>query len=432
MAIISATRVVAPRLAAVAGTAAVVAPYGSCTYAQAFARQGWRTVAVELDAGQGPSALGEARAAGAYADAVVHRESLRRTVKALRGLGVSAVVAGSAAGIELTERIAWQLGLPGGDPVASRLRYDRGAQAAALARAGIPAPRGIRTASLADALAWAETCRLPAGYTLSPAVAGVPVEPLACDREPEIEAAWPAMSRAASRHSGSGHLVLTERLSTRRFVVNSVSRPGAGGRSDHRITDVWAETHASGGAPDRTDLLSRHEPLTRSLSTYMQRALGALGVVCGPVTARVAHGEGRGPLLMSALAAPGMSFADEALCLATGQDRVTDVLDPWLPPVPARPVPAPAGHRVVRVHLRPAAGGGLDPRLGRVLRRLPTVVAVGDSLRPHDPVSGPAPCAEAVLSSTDAEAVEADYRVIRALEGKGLGHPSEVVPCRGP
>ncbi|MGW4568713.1 hypothetical protein ACWEN3_42335, partial [Streptomyces sp. NPDC004561] len=285
---------------------------------------------------------------------------------------------------------------------------------AALRRAGIPAPRGIRTGDLAEALAWAETSRLP-GYLLAPAAAGLPVEPVVCDGEPQISAAWARMGRAAERHCGDAHLVLTELLSPGRFVVNSVSRPGADGRTDHSITDVWAETRAADRSPDRTDLMGRHQPLTVDLSMYMLRVLDALGVLRGPVTARLAYEQGRGSLLVSALAVPGLSPAEEALHGATGSDRALDPMDIWEPPSPVRRLPVPAGHRIVRVHLHSGAGGAVDPALGRVLRRLPTVVSVGEDRR----APGTARCAEAVLSSTDPEAVEADYRVIRALEREG-------------
>lgn len=408
--------VVARRFCATVSTAAVVAPYGSC-YAESFARRGWRTVAVELDPRHRPPALEGARAAGAYADTVEHRGPLRRTVKALGERGVSAVVAGSPAGVELAERIARQLGIPAGDPQTSRLRYDRGAQAAALTRAGIPAPHSIRTTSLVEALDWAESCPLP-GYMLAPAVAGTPVDPVACRNGLQISAAWHPLRQAAARHSGDAHLVLTEQLSARQFVVNSVSLPGMRGQSDHVITDAWAETRTSDGRLDRTDLLNRHELLTRGLSMHMLRVLDALGVVCGPVTARLSYGDDQGPRLISALATPGLSLADEALRLATGRDRVTDALDAWTYPPPAHR-PAPTRHRVVRVHLEPGSTGGIDPQLGQILRQLATVVAASEDLQLPATGTERSTNTEVVLSSTDPEAIEADYRVIRALERNG-------------
>ncbi|MFF4395037.1 hypothetical protein [Streptomyces sp. NPDC001480] len=436
MATASAAPVVAPPFDAFAGTVAIVAPCGSSVLAEACARQGRRTVAVEPGADRRPPTPVPARRAGACTDSVEHRGSLRQTVKVLRGLGVTAVVAGSAAGVGLAERIAWHLGLPQGDPETSPLRYDRGLQAAALARAGIPAPRGIRSAHPAEALAWAEACRLP-GCLPAPAAAEVPVQPVDRDGTRRIGNAWPAVERAAARYSGDAHLVLTERLPAPQFVVNSVSRPGADGRTEHVVTDVWAETRSRDRAVVRTDLLLHHEPLTRVLSAYMRRVLDALGVMRGPVTARVAHDDSRGPLLVSALAVPGISLADEALRGATGYDRLTDVLgvlDAWGPPLPARSVPGPAGHRVVRFHLHRRGGDAVDPHLGRIVRRLPTVDSVSADLLGQAPVTGMTQCAEIVLSGDDPEAVEADCRIIRALARGSLHggarpmvvHPSAV------
>lgn len=413
MAISSTAFEVSTRCAATTDTAAVVAPGSGCGYAAAFARRGWRPVAVDLAPRLRPPALARLKTYDLYAHRVEHHGSLRQTVKALRALGVSAVVAGSAAGIGLAERIAWQLDLPGADPAASLLRHDRGTQAAALARAGIAAPRGVRTMSLADALKWAEDHPLP-GYLLAPAAVEVPVAPVTCEYELQISAAWTAMCRAAARHSGNAHLVLAERLPGCQYVVNSVTRL-VDGHPDHVVTDVWAETRTAGGRLVRTDLLDRHQLLTRVLSMYVLRVLDTLGMVCGPVSSRVVYSEGRGPVLVSALAVPGTSPGDAALRAATGRDRFADAVDAVISPLPAQPVRIPTGHRIVRVHLHPGNSGRIDPWVARSLRRLPTVVAVGADPQPDPPAAARAG-GEIVLSSSDPEAVEADYRTIRALE----------------
>ncbi|MFF7467396.1 hypothetical protein [Streptomyces sp. NPDC008092] len=312
-------------------TAAVVAPYeeGGGTYQRAFARHGWRTVAVLPEHRLRPPAYRNAAPPAGYGDTVVHR-GLRQTVKALRALGVSAVVAGGTGGIELAERIAWQLGLPGADPASSPLRYDRGAQAARLARLGIPAPRSIRTACPADAAAWARS-HPAAGYLLAPAAAGIPVDAVECADEGRINTAWPALWHAAARHSGSPHLVLTELPGRRRYTVDTVTRPGPDGRPEHVVTGLRADAPAGPHPPGG--------PSARALAGYTNRVLDALGVVCGPATVRLASGDdgaaGRGPLLICALAAPVMTRADEAPGPVTGRLRAVGV--PGLRPAPAVP-----------------------------------------------------------------------------------------------
>jgi hypothetical protein len=413
-------------LPAAAGTVAVVVPDGGCRYATAIIRQGWRPVAVDLAPRLRPLALAAPTTPGPYAHRVEHRGSLARTVKSLRALGVSAVVAGSAAGIALAERIAEQLQLAGADPAASLLRHDRGAQAAALEQAGVPALASVRTKSLAEALTWAENHPLPA-YVLAPAAAGVAVEPVVCDSDLQISAAWPAMRREAARHSGDEHLVVAEYLPGRRYIVNSVSRAALDGQTDHVVTDVWTETRTPSGRLARTDLLSRHQLLTRALHMYMLRALDALGVVRGPVTSRIAYAPDRGPVLLSALAVPATSAADRALREATGHDRLAEALEAVIPPAPGQLVPAPTGHRVVRVHLHPRHSGRIDPLIARILRGLPTVAAVSEDLQaivPAAPVVG----TEVVLSSSELDAIEGDYRAIRALERECLYLPAVDAP----
>ncbi|MFK0154262.1 hypothetical protein ACIQVK_19580 [Streptomyces sp. NPDC090493] len=411
MSSISATAAAVPRVDAAAGTAAVVAPYdGGGPYLQGFTQLGWRTVAVLPEPRLRPLAYQATVAPAGYTGTVVHR-LLRHTVKALRAIGVSVVVVGSAAGIELAERIAWHLGLPGADPASSPLRYDRGVQAGVLSRAGIPTVRGIRTTSLADAVAWTQRFPLP-GYRLGPAVAGSPVAGAVCTSDLQISAAWPAMRRAAAGYTGSAHLLLTEQHSPRQYTLHSTTRPGQDGRPEHLITDAWAEIRTSSGQLDRTDLLPHHGLLTRTLSLYAMRALDALGVMCGPATARLAYGvddgASDGPLVLSVLTAPVVTPADEALRRARGRDRAADAVAPWIP-APAAPVPAPAPQHIVRVHLR--NGDVLSAWTARRLRSLPTVVAISER---HIP--GMSPGAEAVLSSGDLRAIEQDYRAIRALD----------------
>ncbi|MFJ8158381.1 hypothetical protein [Streptomyces sp. NPDC094468] len=391
--------------AAVPGTAAVIAPYDDSPYPRAFAGHGWLTTAVMPEARLRPLAYQAAPAPSGFRHTLVHR-TVRHSVQVLRTMGVAAVVAGSPAGIELAERIAWHLQLPGADPASSPLRFDRGRQAELLSRSGMPALRGIRTTSLADAVAWASARRLP-GYLLGPAVSGSPVRPIACTSDLQISAAWPAMRRAAAGYTGSQYLVLTERHSTQ-YTVHSATRPGPDGQPQHVITDTWVDSRTADGQVARTDLLAAGGLLARTLSLRTRQALDALGVTAGPATTRLAYGidegAGEGPLVVSVLAALDANPADGALRTATGRDRVADVLDAWVPS-PGALVQTPGGQHIVRVRL--PHGLVLDPATVHVVRNLPTVAAVSAD---HEGT-------EVVLSSRNRRAIEADYQAIRALNG---------------
>ncbi|MFD5537882.1 hypothetical protein ACFWIJ_08520 [Streptomyces sp. NPDC127079] len=308
-----------------ARTVAVIAPYDAGNaYPLAFARHGWRTVAVVPEHRLRPPAYRNAAVAAGYTGTVVHR-GVRQTVKALRALGVSAVVAAGAGGVEPAERIAWQLGLPGADPVSSPLRYDRGAQAARLSRLGIPALRGVRATSPATAVAWVRACPLP-GYLLAPATAGTPVEPVECADALQVVAAWQAVRDAAVRYSGSPDLVLTERPPPGRFTVRTVTRPGPDGRPEHVVTALRARPPSCRTAQvpsSRTVQLLRHRTA---------RVLDALGVVCGPATTRFALGADDEPLLVDSLAAGSAPHVP----LSPGQSMTE-----WPPPATARPADVP-------------------------------------------------------------------------------------------
>ncbi|MEU2332608.1 hypothetical protein ABZ608_03170 [Streptomyces sp. NPDC013172] len=337
------------------GTVAVIAPYDpGDAYPLVYARHGWRTVAVVPEHRLRPPAYRNATVATGYTGTVVHR-GVRQTVKALRALGVSAVVAGGAGGVEPAERIAWQLGLPGADPASSPLRYDRGAQAARLSRLGIPALRGVRTTSPAAAVAWARACPLP-GYLLAPVTAGSPVEPVECADAPQIIAAWQAVRDAAVRYSGSADLVLTERPPSRRCTVRTVTRPGPDGRPEHVVTALRAHGRTGHGRPDRTARLLAHRTA---------RVLDALGVVCGPATTRFALGADDEPLLVDSLAAGAAS----PLSLFPGQSMTE-----WPPPATARPADVPPtmtrNARILELRA-PCEEPSVPPRTARLMAPRP-------------------------------------------------------------
>lgn len=418
-----------PRQPIAGETAAIVAPRSDDTsYAHTLRRRGMRSVAVLLPP-QPRSTRHHghhgANPAGPYTTHVTHTAGLRRTVKQLRTLDVRAILAGSDHGIELAEQIARKLGLPGCPPETAHLRYDRGAQAQALRAAGLDAPRGLRTASLREALQWWDVSGLPR-CELLPAATGTPLDPVVCRSRSDVTTAWTHMRHAADRFADDPHLVVREHLAGRQYVVNTVTHPGIDAPPHHLITDVWAQTNTPKNWPARLDLLRQNATglLSRALSLYTTRALKTLHVACGPVCLRLVHAEGRGPLLLSAQAVAHSSPADYALRASTGADRMGDALDSVLLARPSRPTPAPNGHHVVRIFLHAPRGGTLHPALLRTLAALPAVVGADDQLTPLSKVpvtTGPSTVAgEIVLSSDSRDDIEAAYRVVRALETTGL------------
>ncbi|MBC9729688.1 hypothetical protein [Streptomyces sp. TRM68367] len=401
-----------------AGTTAVavIAPQAGSGYADVLARRGRDAVAVILGFDARPPAYSGVAPDEGYSDVIEYAGDLRRTVKKLRTVGVDAVVAASPVGVELAERIAWQLRLPGsGIPGSTQLRTDRGVQPEALSQAGITAPRALRTASVAEALAWTD-CHQASAYQLASAAIGVPGRPVICSTKQQITAVWPQLQESAYRYSGDASLVLREPVEGRHYVVDSVTRLGPDG-PQHAVTGIWADLHAPTGLLARTDLLHRHDLLARRLSLYVCSALDALGVASGPMSCHVAFDPERGPVLLSASVVTNRSRADEAVWEISGLDPIDATLDGALSTYRAgSDVPR---YRVARICVNVPQRGVPGPGLLQTFAALPTTACV--DVDPSSFISRSAPplpggdACEIVLAHARSGAIERDYHCIQAL-----------------
>ncbi|WP_371591226.1 hypothetical protein [Streptomyces sp. NBC_00470] len=336
----------------------------------------------------------------------------------LRALNVQAVVAGSPQGLQLTDRLARELGLPGNGAISTAARCDVGAQVEALAACGIAAPRLLRTNSLDRAREWAAFMALPA-YVVTAADTGVDVTESVCASPREIGEAWHAVrSTLPARGAGIG-VAIREHLYGHRYVVHSIS-----GRGDvapaHTVTDVWARHRSVTGATDRLELLPQSALMARLLTPYILRVLSALQVSTGPMSCEVVYTPGRGPLLLRATPMPDTSPAGRAVRTTLGSDVYRDTVYGAIHGRVRQPVRSPGPLHLTRVPLLPSADGALDRWLLRTIRYLPTVTHVDAQLMPRVPVTAHVSPGELVLRSSAERAVEADYRVIRAIEQLGL------------
>lgn len=397
---------------------AVIAPTFGTGYADALTRRGRDAVAVTLGLDTRPPANGAPLADEAYTGVIEYTGDLRRTIKKLRAVGAEAVVAASPAGVELAERIAWQLGLPcSGMPDSVLLRTDRGVQAEALSRAGIAVPSTLRTASLVEALAWADLC--PAStYRLAPVAIGGTARSVECPTKQSIAAVWPQFQAAALRRSGEAALVLQERVEGRQYVIDTVTRPGPDG-PQHAVTGIWAHAHAPTGLLDRIDLLHRRDLLARRLSLYVRSALDTLGVTSGTTSCHVAFEPERGPVLLSAGVVTNPSRSDEAIWAITGHDPIDAALDgAHLASLRGSDNPRSC---VSRIYVNTPRGDGPESAVLQALAALPTAVDLDRD--PNSLVSGTVPLhpggktCEIVLAHGLPEAIEKDYQRIRALIG---------------
>ncbi|WP_162596780.1 hypothetical protein [Streptomyces sp. NEAU-S7GS2] len=374
---------------------AVVAPCAAVhDTVRAVRHQGRECLAVTLPLRTRPLTATDEVPPGHFTHTVSH-DSMRCTLAALRAHGVRTVIAGSAQGIDLADRLANELGVPGNAPLTSNLRRDRAAQADALACAGLAAPLHLRATRLASAIRWANFVGLPA-YVVAPADTSVAGPARTCGSHSQISLAWHALRRAAHRQTGDRHLVIQEAVPGPHYLLHTVSRAGR-----HAVQELWCETRTPTAIADRADLVPATGMLARALTLYLHQALDALGVTDGAFRSRIAYPPDRGPVLLA-------TRLDNT---ATLQAATTPTDSP-----PRRESPLPT----TRVSLTARHDATIAPQVLRAITSLPTVHRIeGDHLYGGAPVARTVnrlTCPGTLVLTGGRSAIEADYRAIRSLE----------------
>lgn len=392
------------------GTAAIIAPAGpGDRYLPVLARHGWASVAVTTPAATSPG--------DGYLRHITHRGSLRRTAAQLQQLGVQAVIAGSAAGTELADRLADRLHLPGNAPDTADIRRDIAFTSAALLDAGITAPRSIRTPRLSDALTWAAFTQINDLVVQHPDPSH-PHPAYLCRTADDIRHAWARLQTTTGQP-----LVLREGLAGTQYRIHTLTGPGPDGTPDHTITAIWSEIRTADQLVCRSDLLSRHGLLARALALYTMRALTALGVRYGSTHATVTYIPDRGPALLSLRTDPYDDFASDVLRRATDHDPIRDTAL-LLATGRRHETLQPRRTHVTKVALLPRHDGFLDEALLRTITTLPTVAATSE-LTATAPVHAGRIAGWLLLVADDSRAINQDHQVIRAAENLGLyGSPA--------
>ncbi|MEU6000349.1 hypothetical protein ABZ837_21305 [Streptomyces sp. NPDC047197] len=407
--------------------AVVVAPYGDDgAYAGEFTARGWPCVAIELAPDALPPEVAGSTLSGEYRHRIVHTGSLRETVKLLAPHQVGAVVAGSSLGVDLADQLAERLRRTGNDPSSSLLRHDIGLQAETLEAAGVAAPRGIRTASLAAALDWAAFHDLPE-YVVAAADTALDAPVWRCRSGYDLAVAWRAMRRTTHQQGLDPHLVLQEHLSGTVYDLDTVTGRGPHDVVEHRVTRIWAETRTPAGLHDRSDLVDPRGLVPRLLTLYMLRVLDILGVTTGVLRSRLVVVDGQSPVLVRAEPGPPTGAADPVLREVTGSNLVQDAVRAALPESPHAPTsPLPRPH-VARVSLIAPRDGALDEELLRAITTLPTVRQTVGDLRPgarvRRTVGRTSSPGELILAAGSRSEVDRDHRAIRTAERHGLYGP---------
>ncbi|MEV6532780.1 hypothetical protein AB0M86_24865 [Streptomyces sp. NPDC051639] len=409
------------------GVVAVVAPFGSGKhYREEILHRGWQCVAVSPADGMLPPLYRGSLDPTGYQHVVTHDGDLESTAHTLRALRVTAVVAGTEIGVALTEQLAHRLGLPGNDPRTSHLRRDKGAMAAALARAGLDGPRSLSTDRLQDALSWTQSLPDVVDFVLKPADSAGSDGVIFCSGLDEINTAWKRLHQVPNAMGGeNGHLVLQERLRGSQYVVNSVSVTDVRGAARHTITECWADRRTPGThLYDRLDLLHRTRLVPRVLTDYTVRALDALGVGHGPAHTEVMYVPGRGPVLIETGARPEGTYDPHSMREATGSDHIRDAVHAVVTGKPRRLAADRPRATVAKISLIAPCDGVLDPVFVDRLLNLPTVhghvgslVPGGRVKRTVDLLTSPG---RLTLAAENPREIDHDHALIRTMENSGL------------
>lgn len=233
---------------------------------------------------------------------------------------VEHVVCGSEFGVELTDKLAYLLNLPGNNYLTSQVRRDKYAMGNILADNGLAiGQQFICNSSLEVDRYFGEFNGKK--VVVKPLNSAGSEDVFICQNVDEaIEAANEILGKTNLMQKTNEYLVLQEFLEGHEFIVNSVSLNGV-----HYVSDVW-KSYKSKSADGR--LIYDYEVLLRSQDTetkdivdYTSAALTSLGIDIGP-----AHSEliltPQGPRLLETGARVSGLANPNALNLATGHNQV--------------------------------------------------------------------------------------------------------------
>jgi|GEM_PF-1222621 len=359
------------------------------------------------------------------------------TVAALKP---DAVIAGSASGVLLAERLARVLDLQTNSHDTAAARCRRFEAAETVRRYGLSAPEQIVAFSASDAHRWADR-RGQWPILVKAPTAGVAPE-LLCLNPRDLDLAFARMGKPEGLPGSSNEgLLLQEDVDGQEFSVSTVSSGGA-----HYVTDVWLVTRRDNpGAPspgDRYLLDPDQSDVTPQLMRFAHQVLGALGIENGPAHLTIKWTQ-TGAVFVDATASLRSGNAMEREpCRAAGLPTQAQVYAAFLAgAVQERACRLRLRHyRFARNIAQIAIGatctgetrcaGGLD-----LLRTLPSFHSHSRAPKPEDVVSNVAPPAygggTVYLVHDDARQVAQDWAAIREWERREMLYetaPSEQQP----
>ncbi|MFI7013105.1 ATP-grasp domain-containing protein [Streptomyces sp. NPDC050164] len=358
-----------------------------------------------------------------FLDDFRHFGDVAATASVLRKHGVTHVIAGQEAGVELADQLSAELGTPGNGmsrPTARRNKYE---MALALRDAGLAHAAGMVSTDADEIIAWAEET---VGYPviLKPVASSSTDNVVACSSPEQVRAVHQRIMASTDRHGMPNTTVLAQEfLEGDEYFVNTVSREGR-----HHTVEVWRyfKIRLSGGniIYDYNEPLSPDDPVAKELESYTHQVLDAL-----EVHNAAAHTEvmltSRGPVLVESAARMGGGQVLEInnRCFGTNQVELLALSVAQPDEFDRLPTTAyqllqhhrfvhlinPREHGVIPSHEAMAAIRALPSHVFTVMRH-----AEGQSLsRTIDVATQPG---YVFLISEDPAQIRADYQKLREIE----------------
>ncbi|MFR9728889.1 ATP-grasp domain-containing protein [Saccharopolyspora sp. MS10] len=254
-----------------------------------------------------------------FAADLAHGGDLASTARALRELGVRAVLAGAESGVLLADELAAELAVPGNGTRNPLARRDKHEMQRAVLNAGLAAAPGLRSASAAEVVAWA-VARDEWPVVLKPVLSAGTDNVLLCESPEQVAAAHAKIMGSVDRYGRPNGTVLAQRfLVGTEHYVNSVSRDGA-----HQVVEVWRYHKRivdDRAIYDYEDLLDPTDPAAEAVAAYVRSVLDALEVRNGAGHTEVMLTE-EGPVLIECGSRLGGGQLPELLTRCTGTNQV--------------------------------------------------------------------------------------------------------------
>ncbi|WNV77624.1 ATP-grasp domain-containing protein [Geodermatophilus sp. DSM 44513] len=260
---------------------AITDVYGpTLRYARAFREAGHDVVRVQSTP-EVPRVYRPGLAPAVVAEVFLADLSCEDPARELAPYAPIAVLAGGECGVELADRLAEQLGLPGNGTRTSAARRNKFAQVEAARRAGLRAARQILVDDEEKLRAW--HAEIGGRAVVKPVRSAGNDGVHFCDRPEDSVRAYRAIRDAVNIFSVRNEgVVAQEFLHGTEYVVNTVSYRGR-----HRVTDVWRYTKLSAnGVSDRVSAavsVPPSAPAWSALTSYAAGILDAMEIRYGPV-----------------------------------------------------------------------------------------------------------------------------------------------------